>query len=69
LKPTKLFLNFTETQYLLRTRELRWVLQSDNFLSGSWGDKKAFSFIVSVDDSGSALFSSITQNLTVGLGN
>jgi hypothetical protein len=65
LKPTTLFLSFNENQYLLRSRELRWVLQADNGLSGNWGDKNAFSFIVTVDDAGSAVFSSITENLTV----
>ena len=64
-KPTLVYLNYIETQYLLRTRELRWMLQGNNELSGSWGDKKTFSFIVAVDDSGSAVFSSLTQSLTV----
>ena len=64
-KKTTVYLNYVESQYLLKTRELRWVLQANNGLSGSWGDKSAFSFIVAVDDSGSAVFSSITQNLTV----
>lgn len=64
-KDTTVFLNYVESQYLLKTRELRWVLQANNELSGSWGDKNSFSFIVTVDDAGSAIFSSITQSLTI----
>jgi hypothetical protein len=60
-----MYIHYTESQYLLKTRELRWVLEGDSGLSSEWGDKKSFSYIVAVDDSGSSFFSSITQNLTV----
>jgi hypothetical protein len=65
VKPTTLMLNFIENQYLLKTRELRWVLQANTGLSGNWGEKNSFSFIVAVDDAGSAVFSSFTQKLNI----
>lgn len=65
VKPTTLVLTYIESQYLLKTRELRWMLQANNGLSGNWGEKTSFSFIVAVDDAGSKLFSSLTQSLTI----
>lgn len=66
-KSTKMYMNYTESQYLLKSRELRWALQGGSELSGEWGERNAFSYIISVGDSGTSTFDSITQNLTVNL--
>ena len=60
-----LSIEYTDTDYLMRMRDLRWVLRTNNPFSGVWGDKNSFYFIAIVDDSGSSFFSSITSGMTI----
>lgn len=61
-----LSIQYTEQDFLLKSRDLRWALQALNPYSGRWGDKNSFYLIAIIDDSGSSLFSAITAGSTVG---
>lgn len=60
-----MYMQYTESQYLLKSRELRWVLEGNSQLSDDWGGVNSFGFFVAVDDAGTAFFNTITQKLTV----
>lgn len=60
-----MYMKYTESQYLLKTSELRWILEGDSGLSDDWGDINSFGFFVAVDDAGTSFFNTITQKLTV----
>jgi hypothetical protein len=60
-------LTYTQKDYLTGYPDIRWMLQASNDYSQNWDEKSSFYFLTIVDDNGSSLFNSITNNLTVAV--